>query len=240
MLNASTLHLIMPYVTVNLLLRVFCLGQNGKICGTGFAVEVDGNQYLVTANHVAKVCQYKPQILMEGWDSTFNWITIGEDEENDVAVLAADRQLCSPTEIQIETGAIALGQTGYALGFPADYGTDFSMRLEPEGRPGAMAAPAIFYGSGKQTYYWGSVASGFSGSPVVFPALPDPSNEIQPLCSGNWAITGLILGYATRRFEADKDGSTLDLKISYDQPVGMVKVAGKEVFMELIRSVPGR
>ena len=85
MLNASTLHLIMPYVTVNLLLRVFCLGQNGKICGTGFAVEVDGNQYLVTANHVAKVCQYKPQILMEGWDSTFNWITIGEDEENDVA-----------------------------------------------------------------------------------------------------------------------------------------------------------
>ncbi|MCY3691111.1 MAG: serine protease [Chloroflexota bacterium] len=240
-IRENALHLIMPYVTVNLLSRVFCLGQNGKICGTGFAVEIDGEQYLVTANHVAKASQYKPQILMEGWDSTFNWKTIGKDEDNDVAVLAADRQLCPPTEIQIETGKITFGQTGYALGFPMDYGTDIFGRLEPEGDapsyPMPMAAPTTFYGGGNPRYYWGSVAIGFSGGPVVFPTWPDPSRPTTPLSSGNWAITGVVIGYAKRQFEIDKDGALWpEVNLSYEQPVGMVKVADKSVFMELIRA----
>ena len=58
------------------------------------------------------------------------------------------------------------------------------------------------------------------------------------LGSENWAITGIVTGYATRRFEADKDGATIDLKMSYDQPVGIVNVAKQTVFLELIRSNP--
>ena len=42
------------YLTSNVLNRVFWIGHQGKPMGTGFAVDVDGRQYLVTAQHVAK------------------------------------------------------------------------------------------------------------------------------------------------------------------------------------------
>ena len=234
--------LILPYVTGHILERVHCLGQNNNIQGTGFAVEVDGKQYLVTANHVAKACQYEPQLLMGGWDATLNWKTIGKDEDADVAVLAADRQLCAATQIQVGTGQILYGQMGYALGFPADYGTDIFGKLQDSDygtRVLPMPAPVTFYGSGtSQGHYWGSVTAGFSGAPAVFPTIPDSSARQNLLGSENWAITGIVTGYATRRFEADKDGATIDLKMSYDQPVGIVNVAKQTVFLELIRSNP--
>ncbi len=235
--------LMLPYVTGHVLERVHCLGQNNRIHGTGFAVEVDGKQYLVTAEHVARACQYEPLLLMGGWDASFNWKTIGRDKDADVAVLAADRQLCAATPIQIGSGKILYGQMGYALGFPADYGTDIFGKLESDDygtRALPMPAPATFYGSGNtwQERYWGSVAAGFSGAPVVFPTVPDQSARRNPLGSENWAITGMVTGYATRRFEADQDGATLDLKVSYDQPVGIVNVTKQTVFLEIIRSNP--
>lgn len=234
----------------NVLNRIFCLGNSSKIAGTGTMLDVDGKQYLVTADHVAKSCGYEPQLLLGGWDATTNWRTIGTDTEADVAVLAADRPLRSTPQPLLEEGKIAFGTPGYALGFPADYGIDLLNRYADHGG-GAypMPAPVVYYIPDNVTinwmHFWGHVPTGFSGGPVMFPimeALLSPrvlgDDKIGYDQSRYWVIVGIVLGYAQRQHKADLDGAPLDLNVTYQQPAGMIRVAKKEVFLRLIRQNP--
>ena len=234
-------------LSVNVLNRIFCLGKDSKIVGTGTVLDVDGKQYLVTANHVARSCGYEPQLLLGGWDATMNWSTIGKDEEADVAVLAADRPLRSTPQPLLEEGKIAFGTPGYALGFPADYGIDLLHRFADDGG-GAfpMPAPVVYYQPDNDTnnsmHLWGHVPTGFSGGPVMIPTV---EAFLSPNILGDartgydqsryWVILGIVLGYAQRLHTADLDGAALDLNVRYQQPAGMIRVAKKEVFLQLIR-----
>ena len=225
------------FLSSDILCRTFCLGSRNTIQGTGFAIEVGGRQYLVTANHVAEKCGYQPQLLLAGWDATVSWKTIGKNEVADVAVLAANRQICPTWEVRLDQKGVILGTIGFALGFPMDYGVDWIQKLEQPYAVGSvpMASPITFYvpqaTPNDHYHYWGSVTMGFSGGPATFPVNVQ-SSDMSPLPFTNkWSIHGVVLGYAKHSFEADKDGRTLDLKITYDQPVGMVKVAGNRVFL---------
>ena len=171
-----------PKLTSNILCRVFCIGnEHGSQVGTGFAIEVNNRQFLVTADHVAQACEYRPSILLKNndqwvpykttWELTFN------DQESDVAVLEPATQICSP-DLHITLGAagLAFGTVGFALGFPGvidvahlanqPWGTEGQPRLP---LPLHTLVPIYLPDSGKDIYCSGYLTPGYSGGPIIAP-----------------------------------------------------------------------
>ena len=222
------------YLTSNVLNRVFWIGHQGKPMGTGFAVDVDGRQYLVTAQHVAKACHYQPSIRIrdgDGWSSVnVRWTTIGEDVEADVAVLATTTPLCpSSFSVAIGQGGLIYGAFGYALGFPsALHPSDVGWL--PEGRPVPVPALAVMYFSqeGKTACCSGYITNGYSGGPILFPKGNVNSNE--------WTFAGICTGFPTLRRPIDMDGSPVEFA-AYE-PTGLIRMAKIRVAEEIIQTNP--
>lgn len=102
--------------------EVFC----DHWAGTGWALELEGAPYLVTAAHVVEECFDSGAIMAKnGWHGAFNVTLVSYDitywsEENmgdrDLALLKSSKEI--PT-LPLQVDAVQEGQWVMALGFPA-------------------------------------------------------------------------------------------------------------------------
>ena len=108
-------------ITANFIHRTFRI-KCGSSVGTGFTVDVDGKQYLVTARHVVKAFGMTVGLEVFGngvWTPVAASLVAHGADGVDVSDLAPTAPM-SPPGLPVVTGSngVAYGQDVYFLGFP--------------------------------------------------------------------------------------------------------------------------
>lgn len=177
-------------ITSNVLNRVFNISWNGSL-GTGFAIDVDNKQYLITARHVVDEI-ISGDMLFILHDNQWKYVKvditgIGEGEM-DIAVLSCNQKLSvlNPVPTSVE---FLYGQGVFFLGYP--FGWNSGGEKVNSGLPFPFIKSGII--SGVHTvdgvnliYVDGHVNSGFSGGPLI-------------LDGDRASITGVVCGYKYSR-----------------------------------------
>lgn len=118
-------------ITFNVLERVFNVKYKA-FTGTCLAIDVNGKQYIVTANHVVEGISSGDQleILHDRQWRKINCQVIGNGPGDiDIVVLAADIQLAHHELIlKPNMSGITLGHDVYFLGFPYDLSGDYKKK----------------------------------------------------------------------------------------------------------------
>lgn len=154
--------------------------------GTGVILHYAGQEFVVTALHVAKQCDFNPLIDYKGDWTNSSWRTIGvSDDITDIAVLqrvgSSDSKIARLSARYGTTGT-TFGAASVALGFPvaAPESVEWSRRDDDQ-RPVPIGAPlTLYFAPGDIQYSGGYLNHGFSGGPVV------------AWSGGNSTITGII------------------------------------------------
>ena len=142
--------------------------------GTGVLLQYAGQEYMATALHVAESCDFNPLIGYGGdeWKPS-TWKRIGTDEENDVAVLQRvgeeDAKIVTREPVAIYgKGAVAIGASGIAVGFPGTLeGINWMIPRETL-RPVPISVLISLYLTSEDTHYSGGYMNyGFSGGAIV-------------------------------------------------------------------------
>lgn len=188
----------LPALTTNVLYRMLWLGGRNEAglvvpAGSAFVVEFEGKDYVVTAHHVVRACEYVLFMRHGG-----EWVPGGwpeplvDDSENDITVFKFDGEArFSAFDIRYGlVGGTILGQLGYALGFPAVGGrTDHIAEFNGN----AIAIPTMLainvVPGAARVYCSGYVNAGYSGGAVVYPIDT----------TGAWGFAGTITAFPTFR-----------------------------------------
>lgn len=161
-------------ITANVFHRVL-LVTFGDSLGTGFTIEVEGRQYLVTARHVAAGPESNgPLRIVE--DGVLVpvpnlGLRVPDDPGIDVAVVALASQLTHALPFPATMAGLTWGQDVYFLGYP--FGLQSSI-LDDRGRSLAFVKHAQHSGEytdesgNKLVVLDGMNVPGMSGGPVVF------------------------------------------------------------------------
>jgi S1-C subfamily serine protease len=204
--SSSVLSAPAPHPSSDILRRTFKIrfGDQPDF-GTGFTVEVDGRQYLITAAHVvaAGLAMGLPIEVEKGgdWQAMLpTLVGITTDSRGDLAVLALDRRLGGPDDppIQLAEMTVFMGDHLLFAGFPFGLGIPIS-----GGYPIPLMKAAML--SGFTDGYWFLDAmnnEGFSGGPVFVDGRPIK-------------VIGVVTGYVqTPHAAADsKDGGASGLVV---------------------------
>ena len=160
-------------VTSNVLLRTLLIRASEG--GTGFTIEVDGRQYLITAKHVVGKLLNESvstiQVRKKNDWSPLKVTVFKCDDPVDIAVLVPPAQITVNYPLEPTSKGMFAGQEAYFVGFP--YGT-FATYTNQTNIFGFIkrATVARFdsaMGTGAHTIELdGYNNPGFSGSPVVF------------------------------------------------------------------------
>jgi hypothetical protein len=174
-------------VPSNVLRRVLLI-QTPKSRGTGFTIDVDGRQYLVTAKHVVADLKERDTIEIrndEGWTKAKVKVYRCANSV-DIAVLIPEKQLTVnfPLDPTIE-GAL-LGQDLSFVGFP--YG-EFAMKGKAANgfRPFPLVKKAALSAMGEVLILDGMGTHGFSGAPIVYRDLNKSGFEFR--------VAGVVFSY---------------------------------------------
>lgn len=175
-------------ITANVIYRVFRLKTEKY--GTGFAIEVDGKEYLVTARHIVKSLEVDDEIGIFRNDSwgPLKVRTVGHAAgEIDISVLAANIRLTPKRWLPLSATSEGMfyGQDAYFLGFPPQRIFELMKppRLEDTGYPLPMVKRATI-STIMPPYYWeGFNNKGFSGGPVVFRKDGNPEFQVAAVVS---------------------------------------------------------
>lgn len=166
-------------VTTNVFRRVLML-KVGDLAGTGFTLDIDKRQYLVTAKHLVNGLRDQDTIQIRrggGWSSA-SVSVFRCDDPIDVAVLAPSEQLTVGFELNPMDGALMFGQEVLFLGFPL--GQEWAPAPEGLAYPIPFFKRAIFSsakneGNAKMIFFDGYNNKGFSGAPIVMRDLRQSS-----------------------------------------------------------------
>ena len=175
----------------------------GPKSGTGFTIEVDDHQFLVTAAYV-----------VEHWltgtplERNLNgaWVPIKatridpDPDFVDVAIFAPERQLTAAMPVEYGHGGFVFGQDLMILGYPFDV-AEFAKEPEPHYLANGSPMPLVKNGSrawerkasgpGHMTLFVDCYANeGFSGGPVV---------GYRPMDDQSIAIAGVVSVYVPER-----------------------------------------
>jgi hypothetical protein len=156
------------FLTDSITQKVFFL-RHGQSFGSGFVIDFDGRQYLITARHIVEdiLADNRVSIHVRGewYHAEVNWIEI--DSSVDAIVLVFSRLLTKGSQFE-PGGSYAYGQDVYFLGFPFgwnQYLMPDQLLPIPFAKKGIVAG---WSGDEKDVFYIdGQSNSGFSGGPVV-------------------------------------------------------------------------
>ena len=208
--------------------------MNGQ--GTGFTIEVDKKQYLVTAKHIVKNIKAEDhiQIFHDNTIKNLKVSLVGHCLAGaDVSVLSANIQLSPALKTKPTLGHILYGQDVYFLGFPYSLAIkDFSK--VNGGFPFPFVKKAVLSNMTKNenfgrifiVYLDGHNNKGFSGSPMIFREKPQAEYKIGAVISGYESETEDIL------FENKKT----DLK--YQSNTGIIIAYNIDCAIDVIKKNP--
>jgi hypothetical protein len=182
-------------VTKNVLKRVVLI-RTAKSRATGFTLDIEGRQYLITAKHVTDGLQDQDTIDIgndEDW-STIRVKVYRCDDPVDIAVLIPEKQLTVNFPLEPTSDGMRVGQDVYFTGFPR--GEIYMKGLAVNAsRPFPFTKKAVSSAmetggnpnSGAKIYLDGHNNPGFSGAPIVFRDI-DQSNYVMK-------VAGVVSGY---------------------------------------------
>jgi hypothetical protein len=197
--------------------------QTVKGQGTGFTLDIDGRQYLVTAKHIVAGLQPEDTIQVRRYDASGNlkWVNFRMkifmcDDRVDIAVLIPPEQLTMSTHMDPVSEGPVFGQDVYFVGFPFGSAMEFSASTIEITSPfgyvkRAMISSIKAGGTGeKRTVQYildGHNIGGFSGSPVVYrPGGGNADPEVVAIMSSYTPDYGPVLTpKQIRREEATPD-----------------------------------
>jgi hypothetical protein len=176
-------------ITANVWERVVNV-RCGDISGTGFTVDQQGTQYLVTARHV--VDSANPlDILVRGTSVPVNLDRLPvPNTDADVAVFRPDHPITPDLPLPADMEGLVFGQDAYFLGFPLGLTFDIgATEYFPLIKRGTVSGVNHRVGSRAILLLDGWNNPGFSGGPVVFrPA-------IGPGVNGGFHVAGVVTAY---------------------------------------------
>jgi hypothetical protein len=215
-------------ITANFIHRTFRI-KCGDSVGTGFTVDVDGKQYLVTAKHVVQAFATTAglEIFGNGAWVPISATLVGHGSDGvDVSVLAPAAAM-SPSNLPVVVGSkgVVYGQDVYFLGFP--YGVLSSVVFGGSGHPLPLVKKALLSSfAGDAFLLDGHNNPGFSGGPVIFArgsGMPD-------------GVAAVISGY---RFSQEPVFLEQDeTALTYRQNTGIIIAYKIESALALIRANP--
>ena len=208
--------------------------------GTAFSVEVDGRQYIVTAQHV--VGSMAPDVLdmqtsSAGWRQVPVMAVGMAGPPVDVAVMATDSVLGSRSSVPVGVGTVSYGQAVRFLGYP--FGLDFTPI------PGVRTAPLPFIKAGilsalrpvpnevglLELFVDAAGNPGFSGGPLVLPRRSTAKGD-----SIAWHIAGVVTSGVTHRVPLkDVSGAVVGF-VKVD--AGILRVTSIDAVTRMIRANP--
>lgn len=220
-------------ITSNFIHRIFRIKCDG-IVGTGFTVDVDGKQYLVTARHVVQNFGSAADLEVFGngaWMSVPAVLVAHGCSEIDVSVIAPKEKM-SPANLHIDAssnGAV-YGQDVYFLGFP--YGVLSQVVFGETGYPLPLVKKAIISSfAGDILLLDGHNNPGFSGGPVIFGAVGGMPNS----------VAAIVSGYRSTYEPVFKDNTETNLKqtdLKYQYNTGIIISYKVETALKMIRGNP--
>ena len=226
--------------TSEFLLAVLWLGHShdGKTAlpvGSGVVVHRDDDEYLVTALHVAKGCNFSPLIRRNGGWRVPSLEFVAMDKDIDIAVFKSlgNVRLSRLTPRYGLSNAL-IGTMGRAMGFPTtgkpEQDTEYIVEISEDPIP--ICALICSYANVSKDFPATSVAAGyinrgFSGGAVLFPTKND------------WTIAGIItdrLSVPAGAVRIDKDGKPLnaDERIYTQEPSGLIRYTNFHKVEQLI------
>ena len=226
--------------TSEFLLAVVWLGYvsdtgNGLPAGSGVVIHHENEEYLATALHVARDCNFQPLIRRSGAWTQAQWETVATNDDADVAILKTSSGTLSRLTPKYGLGHVLVGGIGRAMGFPAITDvTEISHIAEIEGIPVPLTALVASYFQSSQGaapdihYAGGYINGGFSGGAMLFPT------------SSGWTISGIIThreGFSRRsvlRRNAATNIYEPDGEFAVNEPSGLIRFVGFRTITNLI------
>lgn len=195
-------------VPANVLTRVFSI-RTGPEQGTGFTIEVDGRQYLITARHLATalVSSHKLEVFHDStWtELPFRVVTVAPTNV-DIAVLALNQQLSGLLPIQLGIKDSFLSQDVYFVGFP------YRLSIPGQALNNGFPLPLVKHG------VIASVAVGAKGEPFLIDGINNPGMSggpvvISPGGSATPTIIGVVSAYQAAQEPVYKADRKTDLSV---------------------------
>lgn len=220
-------------VPTNVLYRTFFI--RAAQYGTAFVLEVDGEQYLITAKHLLDETsdQFELQILYDKKWLRGNAKVVGRGRgEIDIAVLQVASRLTAPGfDVTPSIGHLMLGQDVYFLGFPFKMWADFGELMA--GLPGPFVKKgtlsSITFGHPQVLFVDAINNEGFSGGPLYF-FLNGNTNEPR--------IAGVVSKYRIEHEAViDGDGNATKMTVPYN--TGFLVAYDIKHALELIKRPSG-
>jgi len=220
-------------ITSNVIQRTFFI-KCGTETGTGFALDINNKQYLITAKHLIKGLDGISTIQIfheESWKD-IQILVVGHCEGDiDISVIKVGYQLTDPDlTLNATSKGMIYGQDAYFLGFP--YGLKVKIGEMNRGFPlpfvkkCSISCMGTIKGNIYVIYLDGHNNPGFSGGPVVY----KKQNE------NDFIVTSVISGYMQVNepiYEGDKSADQF-----YKYNTGIIVSYGIEHALEIIETNP--
>ncbi|MCA0393175.1 MAG: serine protease [Proteobacteria bacterium] len=215
-------------ISNKILQRTFCIAHN-ESTGTGFTIDVESRQYLVTARHVIDGLTPESSlgVMRNGaWQSVDVGDVWHSPSGADLALLSLKNQLSPSHEVLVvgDSASYFLSQQIYFLGFP--YGLHTEAAQINDGYPvpfvktGIVASFSSLSGGSQLFYCDGHNNPGFSGGPIV---TVSPRQQV--------TVIGVISGYRFNEEPVLLNG--VDTGLNYRSNTGLVIGYGsKELLMQ--------
>lgn len=217
-------------VTNHILLRTFFI--KGTRYGTAFAIDIDGEEYLVTAKHLLDTATDRTNIKLfhsEKWcDLDAKVIGHGRGEV-DISVLQLDQRLAEPnSSVTAKIDGLYVGQEVFFLGFPYKMWSNVGPLMG--GLPCAYAKKGMvsaFQINDPQVIHVDAINNeGFSGGPLFFSTFGNPS-EIR--------IAGVVSKFRVEYEKViDARGEETEMTVAYN--TGFLVAYGTKYISEIINS----
>ena len=211
--------------------------RNPARTGTAFTVEMDGRQYIVTAQHVLGdnlPPTLEIQVSETEWRELPVTIVGVEPPPLDVAVLATDSMLGSRSDISVGTEKVEYGQEVRFLGYPFGWHfvpvPDFREAPLPIVKAGILSSMSRDQSGFFHLWIDATANKGFSGGPLVMPRPKEGGEDIA------WHVVGLVTDIKLEEFPVkNKSGDVIGVFVTN---AGMVKVISIDVAKRMIRGNP--
>jgi hypothetical protein len=182
--------------------------------GTAFTLDIDGNEFLITAAHLLESNSRNQviHILRHGrWNRIECELTAAGRGELDIAVLKLPTRMTDPVfTVELTFGNCHVGQDMYFLGFPYKMSADYGPIAD--GQPGAFlkkgALSAVLPGPPRALYLDALNNEGFSGGPLYF----FRNGDVEAPC-----IAGVVSKYRIEHESVvDASGQETEMRVAYN------------------------